>query len=584
MIRRQQSLRTVALLALVAACWPGMSPCRCVVAEETSDEPAGVVRISNIGLNVRPADDSVGEPLPAPPASPPVQKSTDQTGSPLISSGINYSGYNPYAARVTYDPRVPEGESPLHWRAFECFPELLTCPHDPLAALFGFLTHAEHVEPETGLDPYAIGIQPVPARPPLVFECNEGFLKPGWLSQGVETHTGAVWRPSIWVFGTYRTAYQYADRRQAGSPVSEWANRLDLFGQVNLSGTERILFGMRPLDEQLGRSRRFTSYDFHDGSWIDGTNADVQTLFFEGDFGEIFPGLDPYDHKMLDYGFSVGRQPLLAQQGLLINEDMIDAVTITRNTLHGHGNLNLRMTGVYAWNEINRNNSRPDHNAQLFALLTESDFAISTVNADVVYVDSSVNNNNAGSLIAFGLSAIQRIHGFYNTYNTSLHVLASFPTQQETAAAGQGELLFAQTSWTPHRSEDLIYLNTFWAIDQFTSPARGPLMGGPLGQTGLLFSSPALGQIGAPLPNSASSVVGASLGYQMFYDHTRQQVIFEVGGRQDTDGANTAGIATGVRYQKALGQHWIFIVDGIASKREGIDLIPIGRVEFLARF
>ncbi|MCH8284337.1 MAG: hypothetical protein IIC20_07155, partial [Chloroflexi bacterium] len=44
----------------------------------------------------------------------------------------------------------------------------------------------------------------------------------------------------------------------------------------------------------------------------------------EGDFGEIFPRLDPLDSEQLDIGFSVGRMPLLAQQGLFINEDKID--------------------------------------------------------------------------------------------------------------------------------------------------------------------------------------------------------------------------------------------------------------------
>ena len=47
--------------------------------------------------------------------------------------------------------------------------------------------------------------------------------------------------------------------------------------------------------------------------------------------------------------------PILAQQGLLINEDMIDAVTVTRNTIYGGDILNLRMTSVYAWDRINRN-------------------------------------------------------------------------------------------------------------------------------------------------------------------------------------------------------------------------------------
>ena len=73
---------------------------------------------------------------------------------------------------------------------------------------------------------------------------------------------------------------------------------------------------MRPVDEELPDRRRFSSLDFRDGS-INGFNAEVQTLFFEGDFGEVFPHLDPLDVLRLDYGFSVGRMPLLAQQGLL---------------------------------------------------------------------------------------------------------------------------------------------------------------------------------------------------------------------------------------------------------------------------
>jgi hypothetical protein len=88
------------------------------------------------------------------------------------------------------------------------------------------------------------------------------------------------------------------------------------------------------------------------------------------------------------------------------------------------------------------------------------------VNADVVYVQSDIPTSD---LVAFGISGIQRIQGFNNTYNTSLHILGSFPTNGDSAFTQQGELLFAQTSWTPHHYEDLIYLNTFLAIDQFAA-------------------------------------------------------------------------------------------------------------------
>lgn len=488
---------------------------------------------------------------------------------------------NPYADRVEYDPNVYHDSEPLYWKLGEMAMEALASPAEPLAHLGQWLLCSEHYAPETPLDDFPIGIQPIPERPDLLIETNEKFLGVGFLNQGIEIPTGAVWRPSFWVFGTYRTGLNYFDNR-AGTNVTEWANRLDLFGQLNLSGTERILVGLRSLDKELTASRLFTSYEFHDGEWLDGLNADIQTLFFEGDFGELFPNLDPYDVHRYDIGFSVGRQPMSFQQGLLINEDMVDAVTVTRNTINGGGVLNMRVTGVYVEGDINRNNNVHDPDSTMYGIFTETDFDVSTVNADVATVNSS--NPQFGSMTAFGLSAIQRLHGFHNTYNTSVQVLGSFPHDGETAASGQGELLFSQISLTPHHSNDLVYFNAFWAIDQFTSPARGTLAGGPLGQVGLLFAASGLGQYGAPLSNQATNAAGASLGYQLFYDKTRQQLIFEIGGRKDTNDLNDGAIGGAIRYQKAIGQHWIMLLDSFVAKQESRGVASGARIEFLAKF
>lgn len=482
---------------------------------------------------------------------------------------------------ITVD--FPTEDSPLWCELLEATPTVLSWPVEPLGNLFGHLLQAEHDRPETELEEFAIGLQAIPPRPPLLVEWNELFLGSGFLAQGIETPTGAIWRPAFWVFGESRTAMQYFDR---GVPATEWANRLDLFGQVNLTGTERILVGLRPLDEESSGSRRFSGYDFRNGNSIDGLNTNLQTLFFEGDFGELFPRLDPYDTRLLDYGFSIGRMPLLAQQGLLINEDMIDAATVTRNSLSGHGNLNLRTTGVYSWRGINRNSptgraNEFDPASQMVAILTESDFAKRTVNLDATYVFGSAG---FGNLFALGASSIRRHHGYHNTYNTSLHLLASIPEGRTTEFADQGELLFAQTSWTPHHTEDLIYVNAFWAIDQFTSPARGPAMGGPLGQTGVLFGGIGLGQYGAPLAARTDNLAGGSLGYQMFFEHTRQQLIWEIGGAKETKGVARGAIGTALRYQKAIGQHSILVVDGFVGKHEGEGVSQGMRTEWRVKF
>lgn len=480
----------------------------------------------------------------------------------------------------------PHEEPSRLQKAVEFIPTLLDKPVEPLGHFFEQIIGAEHDHVKTELDEVPIELSPVPQRPPLILEWNERFLGSGPLSRGIEMPTGAVWRPSLWVFGEFRTAVQYFDRQRGVDPTTEWANRLDLFGQLNLTGTERVLVGLRPLDEERGGARNFSGYDFHNGEWTDGWNPDVQTLFFEGDFGEIFPGLDPYDSKMLDVGFSVGRMPLLAQQGLLINEDMIDAVTATRNTLYTNNNLNLRMTGVYSWRGLNRNSPTDRANdfsldSKMIAFLTESDFLHRTVNLDAAYI---YGDDAFGDLFAFGASSIQRHHGFHNTYNTSVHLLASFPDGPTTDYADQGELFFMQTSWTPHHTEDLVYFNTFLAIDQFTSPTRGPAMGGPLGQTGILFAGIGLGNYAAPIGVRTNDIAGASVGYQLFFDHTREQVIWEVGGAKETEGVSRGALGTAVRYQKAIGQHMIFVVDGFVSKQEGQDVSQGARTELRIKF
>jgi hypothetical protein len=522
--------------------------------------------------------------VPAPTNAPGIVRlPPSPSPTPLLGGYSEDQGYRtaplPYAEPVQYDATVPEPEQGDAGRLTEGFFKLFDAPAKPFAKLLSRVLKMEHFEHTAALNDQPIGIQPIPERPPLIVELNEDFLGPGFLDAGIELPSGAVWRPALWVFGTYRNGLSYSEN--SGPTFTESAQRLNLFAQLNLSGTERFVVGMRPLDQEQGRRREFNGYDYHGGDSIDGWNSDVQTLFFEGDLGELFPNLDPYDTKALDYGFSVGRQPMSFQQGLLINEDMLDAVTATRNTLYGGGNLNLRATGVYAWNRINRNNNMADRNAQLVGLFTESDYRKNTINFDLAYLHSQTQLK---SLAAVGLSGIRRFHGTENTYNSSLHILASFPTEGETIASRQGELLFSQFSWTRHHSEDIVYMNAFWAIDQFTSPARGPLAGGPLGQTGILFAAPGLGRFGAPLSNQASDAFGGSLGYQMFFAGTRRQVVLEFGGRKDTNGIDAGAIATGLRYQQAFGQHWIMIIDSFLTKRESVGLAPGARLEFLAKF
>ena len=200
---------------------------------------------------------------------------------------------------------------------------------------------------------------------------------------------------------------------------------------------------------------------------------------------------------------------------------------------------------------------------------------------DLVYVNAGTTT---GSAFFAAVSAIQRIDGIDNSWNTSFHVLTSVPTDEAGRVDGPRQLLFAQLSMTPHGTPNLIYVTGFWAIDKFSSAARNPEVGGPLGQVGILFASPAFGDFGAPLNNQATDVAGGAVGYQIFLDDTRKQLIFEVGGRKDTNNVQQGEIGFGARYQQAFGQHSILLLDGFISQQQHTDMGSGARISWNTKF
>lgn len=428
----------------------------------------------------------------------------------------------------------------------------------------------------------------VPKRPNFLVELGNPYLGTGRIAPGVKLPTGTIWQPTLIVFGTLRSAIQTFD--DGDTRLSEWANRLDLFANLQLSGTERLVIGFRNLD----RDGRFTSYIFEPDPDDPGfpfedpdrfheeVNADIETLFFEGDFGEIFPRLDKSDFGRKDIGFSIGRQPLLFQEGMLIN-DSIDGIGLTRNTLMPKNTSNFRATLFVGADNIDRANVEDD-SAELFGLLTSVDFRRSTVDADLVYV---TGDDPTGDLVAFGVSSVQRL----GKVNTSFRVLGSWAVDEETPFATDGAVLFGEVSWTPHYSHDLVYFTTFWAVDSFSSAARAPDTGGPLGRAGINFAAVGLGNYGAPLSSQAREVAGGAVGYQKFFGVLkRRQLLAELGARIGTADEVANSAAATLRYQKAFGRRLVVILDGFGGYREAVapgdddETLFGGRVELLLKF
>lgn len=416
----------------------------------------------------------------------------------------------------------------------------------------------------------------LPARPPLLYELGNGFLDTGNLHPGFEIpYIGAVWQPRLWAYMINRTAFQSFDN---GERETEIANRLDLFVNLQLTGTEKILLGLRTTDNN--RPDRFTRYTFEGSNegFNDEFDFNIETLFFEGDLGSLFPNFDREGQKPIDLGFTVGRQPVIFQEGIIIN-DTIDAVGFVRNNIPFPGTSNLRISAMYGWNRLDRNDfDRPGNDSNMFGLFIAADTHLSTLNYDMIYVD----DNSNGDGLYFGVSAIQRLPWLYGI-STAFRVNTSIALEDEIEGnvVGDGTLITTELSKTVTGSDDIVYFNSFLGIGNYTQAGREAIVGGPLANTGILFASPNLSTYGAEIdPFTSDSVVGGAIGYQAFWDDKRRNLILEMAGRHDLSGNGSDSLGFGAQLQQAIGQHIQLTFETFYTINEDRDDNFGGRAEF----
>ena len=171
----------------------------------------------------------------------------------------------------------------------------------------------------------------------------------------------------------------------------------------------------------------------------------------------------------------------------------------------------------------------------------------------------------------------------FGALSTSLRLATSLSLGTESDRARRGTVLILELGGSPG-GDDLLYLNTFWALDSFTSAVRDPGAGGPLGPVGLLFDAPDLGRIGSTLDDRARDALGASLGYQRWFDRRRRQVVVEIGGRKETRGSSRGALGAAIRFQQAMGQHLVLVVDLSVARAERTDTSFGSRLELIVKF
>ena len=401
----------------------------------------------------------------------------------------------------------------------------------------------------------------LPARRAPLLEIGNKFLSTGNIRPGFEIPTGAIWQPNFWVYGNFRSGIQRNEVDEQST--TEWSNRLDLFGNLQLTGTERVVIGLEPLHEGRSFSGRILSpSDEEEG--VDEFNLDIRTLFFEGDIAELFPKWDVLDSKPNDFGFSIGRQNVQFQSGMILN-DTFDAFGISKNSIRFPGVewlVNMRTTFIYGWDNINRDDNEEDEDADLYGAFIQMDTYNRTLEFDFAYVDSDQSD-----VLVASIDSIQTI----NKLSSTFRVAGSHSMGEETRNSGDGVLLFGEVAWTPPYSYDNIYVSGFAAFDNYVSAARGPTNGGALGQAGILFAGRAVGSFPSALSSRTSDVYGMAFGRQFFFSNNRKQLILESGVRSEDFEGGTDSYAVGARYQQAFGGRTVLQLDGFVSDSEDGD-------------
>ena len=439
-----------------------------------------------------------------------------------------------------------------------------------------------------------------PERPELFIEMGCKFLGSGNLPQGVRLPTGAVWTPCLWGFGTWRTAMQTYESVGPVGRNTELVTRLDLFANLNLTTSDKCIIGVSPLDKN--RFTNFTRYSWESHQGEEGGRSEagvfVRTAFCDGDFGSLFPNLDPEGQHLIDFGYAVGRQRIHYQEGIMIN-DVLDSIGVVRNTLHAPGISNIRVTGVYAWGGLDRGSpstrQRLNQPGGLYGLFIQADDPTTTWGLDMISVDDD-DNETGGDLFNIGLSASQRAWTPWSrlaSFNTAYRINASFAENDvpELYRAGDGVLVSADVSWTPHSSDDVVYVNPFYGFGGYTQVGRETIVGGPLAPLGISFASPSLGNHLSELSSFNTRVAGIAIGYQAFWDNHRRNLVIELAGVKDntrnlfsTDGDGRDAAALSVQFQQAIGQHVQLQLDGFVSYLESRDNGSGARAEILVQF
>lgn len=423
--------------------------------------------------------------------------------------------------------------------------------------------------------------QDVPTQHPWVewgrIFYGDGITPRGWNLWGGKNMA----RPKFYVYGDYRTGV--ASGRNALGRTDNWANRLNLDFDLQLTDTERFHAFVGPFD----KGAQVTRWERINGDWKYRSEADLTpvTGYFEGDLGAMMGALHDQTSPF-ELPVTIGLVPLLFQNGIW----MEDAVTGAAFALPSrHSRLlnwsNYDATFFAVFDQLNSAAfGANDHAAQAFGTAWFIEAYGGYIETGYAYVrDRNVSARSYHNVTAsFTRRYLDRIS---NSVRVIVNAGQDLPDANRTA---DGVLLLVENSWITSNPLTVVpYANFFVGWDRPQSVARAGVSGGILRNTGINFDTDGLNGF-ATLDPTGSDTAGGSIGIDLIGDDLDRQLLLELSWLTPHGSKNALvpddQFATGARYQFPISNWSLLRFDAMYGWRRGLQDVYGTRMEYRWKF
>lgn len=388
-------------------------------------------------------------------------------------------------------------------------------------------------------------------------------------------------QPKFYVYGDYRVAFAQNDL--VGREETVLAHRLNLDIDLSLTATERFHAFIGPFQED-GRFMRAVNGKYFEE--LDFLQADTDTLFFEGDLGQILGGFD-HEYASFDLPVTAGLIPLLFQNGIWMQDAIVGAaMTIPARSSAGLDWSNYDVTFFAGIDQISSGAFNFDDDAAaLFGATTFIESRGGYFELGYGYVSDQEGGDR--SYHNLGLSYTRRYLG---AISNSVRVIVNAGQDPNGGArqTADGVLLLVENSLISFNPYNVVpYFNFFAGFDRPQPLARAGAFG-TLFNTGILFQGDQLTSY-PTLDTTGNNTVGAAVGIDFLSPAFNQQVILEVAALHASGpAANRAAagdqVGAAVRWQKQLSTSQLIRADAMIGLLDNSNDVAGARVEYRWKF